>query len=74
MPLIKVVIKPLVKSVLIPLGLTTAAWVADVGIYKKILGSGTSTLIISNDVMEDIVKTVKYLEDSGLLSKEVEES
>ena len=73
MPLIKVVIKPLVKSVLIPLGLTTAAWVADVGIYKKILESGTSTLIISNDVMEDIVKTVKYLEDSGLLSKEVNE-
>ena len=33
--LIKNVIKPLVKSVLIPLGLTAAASAADVGIYKK---------------------------------------
>ena len=37
--LIKNVIKPLAKSVLIPLGLTAAALVADVGIHKKILGS-----------------------------------
>ena len=34
---------------------------------KKILGSGTIALIISNDEMEDIMKIVKYLEDSGLL-------
>ena len=33
--LIKNVIKPLVKSVLIPLGLTAAASAADVGIHKK---------------------------------------
>ena len=33
-------IKPLAKSVLIPLGLTTAASAADAGIHKKILGSG----------------------------------
>ena len=45
LPLIKNVIKPLAKSVLIPLGLTAAA---DAGIHKKILGSGTITLIISN--------------------------
>ena len=50
LPLIKNVIKPLVKSVLIPLGLTTAASAADAGIHKKILKSGnTTTLIISND-------------------------
>ena len=35
LPLIKNVIKPLVKSVLIPLGLTAAALAADVGIHKK---------------------------------------
>ena len=40
LPLIKNVIKPLAKSVLIPLGLTAAASAADAGIHKKILGSG----------------------------------
>ena len=38
---------------------------------KKILGSGNTTLIISNDEMEDIIKIVKSLEDSGLLLKGV---
>ena len=57
LPLIKNVIKPLVKSVLIPLGLTASASAADAGIHKKILGSGnTTTLIISNDEVEDIIK------------------
>ena len=70
LPLIINVIKPLGKSVLIPLGLTTAASAADTGIHKKILGSGrcnsyssasrkTATLIISNNEMEDIIKIVK---------------
>ena len=35
LPLIKTVIKPLAKSVLIPLGLTAAASAADAGIHKK---------------------------------------
>ena len=35
LPLIKNVIKPLAKSVLIPLGLTATASVADAGIHKK---------------------------------------
>ena len=39
LPLIKSVINPLAKSVLIPLGLTAAASAADAGIHKKILGS-----------------------------------
>ena len=65
------VIKPLAKSVLIPLGLTTAGSAADAGIHKKILGSGHSntTLIISNDEMDDILKIVKSLEISGVLLK-----
>ena len=42
---------------------------------KKILGSGyTTTLIISNDEIEDIIKIVKPLEDSGLLLKGVTET
>ena len=45
-PLIKAAI-PVAKSVLAPLGITTAASAIDVGI-KKIHGSGRTTLIISN--------------------------
>ena len=68
LPSMKSVIQPLVKIVLIPLGLTAAARIADAGIHKKILGSGhNTTLRISNDEMEDILKIVKSLEDSGLL-------
>ena len=71
LPLIKNVIKPLAKSVSIPLGLTTAASAADAGIQKKILGSGTTTLIISNEEMNDILKIVQALEDSNILLKGV---
>ena len=76
LPLIKNVIKPLAKSVLIPLGLTAAASAADAGIHKKILGSGhnNTTLIISNDEIHDIIKIVKSLKDSGLLLKGVTET
>ena len=73
LPLIKNVITLLAKSVLIPLGLTAAASAADAGIHKKILGSGNTTLIISNKDMEDLIKIVKSLEDSGLLLKGVTE-
>ena len=41
---------------------------------KKILGSGNTTLIISNDEIHDIIKIVKSLEDSGLLLKGVTET
>ena len=71
LPLMKNVIKPLAKSILAPLGLTAAAAAADAGIHKKILGSGTTTLIISNDEMKDIIRIVK---DSGLLLKGVSET
>ena len=75
LPLIKNVIKPLAKSVLIPLRLTAAAAAADAGIHKKILGSGNmTTLIISNDEIHDIIKIVKSLEDSGLLVKRITET
>ena len=45
LPLIKNVIKPLAKSVLILLGLTVAVSAADAGIHKKILGSGNNNNI-----------------------------
>ena len=68
---IKNVIKPLAKRVLIPLGLTAAASAADAGIHKKILGSGATALIISNGETKDIIKIVKSLKDFGLLLKGV---
>ena len=76
LPLIKSVIKPLAKSVLIPLGLTAAASAADAEIHKKVLGSGhnNTTLIISNDEMDDVLKIVKSLEDSGVSLKGVSET
>ena len=62
---------PLLKSLVKPLGmlgLTAAASATDATINKKILGSGNhTTLIISNDDMQDLLKIVKSLEDSGTL-------
>ena len=75
LPLMKSVITPLAKSVLIPLGLTAAASATDAGIHKKILGSGNNTtLIISNKDMNDLIKIVKPIEDSGLLLKGITQS
>ena len=67
-PLMKVAI-PLAKNVLAPLGITAAASAIDAGIQKKIHGSGTTTLIISNEKMNDIMKIVQALEDSNILLK-----
>ena len=73
LPLIGNVLKPLAKSVLIPLGLTAAAAATDAAIHKKMIGSGFTTLIISNEEMNDIMKIVKSLEESGLSIKGVSE-
>ena len=58
---------PLAKNVLAPLGLTAAMSAIDGSIKKKIHGSGTTTLIISNDEMDDIIKNIGALENSGVL-------
>ena len=71
-PLMKVAI-PLAKNVLAP-----AASAIDAGIQKKIHGSGrpssfasrTTTLIISNKEMKDIMKIAQALKDSNILLKE----
>ena len=62
------------KIVLIPLGLKAAASAADAGIHKKVLGSGTTKIIISNDKMEDNMKIATSLKDCGLLLKGVSET
>ena len=66
------VLKPLAKSVLIPLRLTAgASYPTDAAAHKEMFGSDTTTLIISNEEMSDIMKIVKSLEESGLLIKGV---
>ena len=67
-PLMKVAV-PLAKNILAPSGITAAASAIDAGIQKQIHGSGTTTLIISNEEMNDIMKIVQALEDSNILLK-----
>ena len=69
-PLMKVAIS-LAKNILASLGITTAASAINAGIQKKIHGSGTTTLLISNEEMNDIMKIVQAVEDSNILLKAV---
>ena len=73
LPLIGNVLKPLANSVLTPLGSPLAASVTDPSNHKKMFGSGATTLIISNEEMNDFMKIVKSLEESGLLIKSISE-
>ena len=68
--LMKVAI-PLAKNVLALLEITAAASAIDAGFQKKMHGSGTTTLIISNEEMHDIMKIVQTLEDFDILLKGV---
>ena len=74
MPLIQNVLKPIAKSVWIPLRLMAAASATDTAIHKKMLKSGFITLIISNEAVTDIMKKVKSLEEIVLLKKGVSET
>ena len=69
-PLMKVAV-PLAKNILAPLGRTAAASAIDAGVQKKTHGSGTTTLIISNEEMNNIMKIVLTLEDSNIFLKGV---
>ena len=69
-PLMKVAV-PLAKNILAPSGITTAASAIDGAIQKKIHGSGATTLIISNEEMNYIIKIVQALQDSNILLKGV---
>ena len=68
-PLMKVAM-PLAKNVLAPLGLTAAMSVIDGSIQKNIHGSGVK-LIIEQEDMNDIMKFIEALENSGILLKGV---
>ena len=57
---------PLLKSVIKPLRLlsiTNASSTIDAGVQKKIYGSGTTTLVIPSEEMNNIMKIVQALED-----------
>ena len=56
---------------MLPLGLSSGMSAADAAIQKKIYGSGSTALIISNEEMKDIIKIGKLLEKLGLLIKGV---
>ena len=66
-PLMKVAL-PLAKNVLAPLGSTAAMSAIDGSIQKKIHGSGAK-LIIEQEDMNDIMKIIEALENSGILLK-----
>ena len=62
---------PLTKNVLSSLGITAAASAMDAGIQKKNHAFGTTTLIISNEEMNNIMKVVEAFEYSNILLKGV---
>ena len=68
--LMKVAI-PLAKNIWALLGITAAVSAIDAGIQEKMHGSGTTTLIISNKKVNDIIKIVQGLEDSNIFLKGV---
>ena len=66
--MIKNLLKPLAKSGLIPLRLKAATLATDPAIHKKMFGSA---LTVSNEEMNNIMKVVESLKESGLLIKGV---
>ena len=62
------------KNELKLLRLTTTTSGTVEAISKKIYGLGITKLIISIKEMKDTIKIVKYLEESGLLTKGVSET
>ena len=49
--------------------MTAGALGTDAAIQKKVFRSGMTTLVISNGGMDDIIKIIKSLDQSGLLIK-----
>ena len=60
----------LTKIVLKKLGLTAAASATDEAIQRKVFRSGILPLIISNEEMDDSMKIINSLKESGLLTKD----
>ena len=63
LPLMKSVLTPLAKSVLSPLEVSAGISGADAAIQKKIYESGTTSLIIQYEEIENLMKIVKSLEE-----------
>ena len=61
---------PLAKNVLAPLGLTAAVSAMNGGMQKKMRGDGLK-LVIEQEDMNDIIKIIEALENSGILLKGV---
>ena len=61
LPLMKNLLTIFAKSVLLPLSLTARMIATDPAFQKKILGLGTTALIISNKEIEGIIKIVIWL-------------
>ena len=72
LPLMKKILPSLAKSVLIPFGLIAAS-ATDAAVHEKMFGLGTTTSMISNEEMNDIMKIVNSLEESVLLIKDISE-
>ena len=66
----KSALNPLAKSFLVPLGLTAAASATDADIQKKIFRSGMRTFISLNEEMDNLIKIIKFLEESAILCKQ----
>ena len=82
LPLKKIVLTPLAKSLLIPLDLSAGMSAADEHVQKNVYGSGrpsdlasrTTALLISYEEMKNIMEIVKSLEESGLLINGISET
>ena len=63
--LMQSVLTPLAKTTLLLMGLSAGMSVADEVTRKKVWGSGTATLITSNEEMEVIMKIVNHLKNQN---------
>ena len=72
--LMKSVLTPSAKNILLPLGLSAGMSAADASIQNKVYEPGTAALIIPNEEMVDIMKIVNSLEETGLLIKGISET
>ena len=65
------VVVPLTENLLPPLEITAVASAIDAEIQKEVHGSGRTTLIISNEKMNGVKKTVQSFKDSNILLKKL---
>ena len=67
-PLMKNVVTPLAKCILVTLGITPVASVTDAAIKNKMLGS---RIILIKKEKDDIMQIFDFLKNSGLLIKNI---